>query len=117
MISKDTMKRAMRKSSHTNGWDYVLKCEFFWRLKYLKLLACRNPVDEIANTAKNKRLQPILFKSKRERVHETLNFLAVIFNYRTVAHSQWVGGFVYPKETTKILLSQNQTFVNIQLIK
>lgn len=97
--------------------DYVLKGEFFWRLKYLKLRALRNPVDEIAITAKYKRLQPILFTSKRERVHETLNFLAVLFHYQTVAHSQWVGGFVYPKEMAKILLSQNQTFVDLQLVK
>lgn len=78
--------------------DQILKGEFSWRLKYLKLRAFRNPVDEIAFTAKHKRLLPILFTSRREHEHETLNFLAVIFFCKITSHYQWVGDFVCPVE-------------------
>ena len=78
--------------------DLILKGEFFWRLKYLKLRAFRNPVDEIAFTAKHKGLLPILFTDWREHEHETLNFLAVIFFCKITSHYQWVGDFVCPVE-------------------
>ena len=53
--------------------------DFYWRLKHLLLRASRNPVYEIAPTAKHKRILPFSVFSEREHEHETLNFLAVSF--------------------------------------
>jgi hypothetical protein len=56
-----------------------IKGDFYWRLKYLMPRASRNPVDEIAPTAKHKRILPFSVLAEREHEHETLNFLAVYF--------------------------------------
>jgi hypothetical protein len=55
------------------------KGDFYWRLKYLMPRAFRNPVDEIAFTAKHKRILPFSVFTVREHEHETLNFLAAFF--------------------------------------
>ena len=72
-----------------------MKGDRYWRLKYLMLRAFRNPVDEIAfKTAKHKRILPISVSTEREHVHETLNFLAVIFFFCNTSHFQWVREFL-----------------------
>jgi len=51
--------------------------DFYWRLKYLRLRATRNPVNETVFSAKHKRVLPILSKSKKEHGYEILSlFLA-----------------------------------------
>ena len=66
-----------------------IKGDRYWRLKYLMLRAFRNPGDEIAHTAKHRRISPISVSIGREHEHETLNFLAV-FSFQTYSHFQWV---------------------------
>lgn len=101
--NRSTRTRILTQKRMINNFaakEQILKGEFFWRLKYLKLRAFRNPVHEIALTAKHKRLSPILFRVRREHVYETFNFLAVLF-YQTITHFQWGRGFISSRGIAK----------------
>ena len=87
-MTKDLTQKRM---INTFGMLFVenIKGDRYWRLKYLVLRAFRNPGDEIAHTAKHRRISPILVSTGREHEHETLNSLAV-FSPQSYSHIQWV---------------------------
>ena len=86
-----TRDLTQKRMINTFGMLFVrnIKGDRYWRLKYLMLRAFRNPGDEIAHTAKHRRISPISVSAGREHEHETLNFLAV-FSFQTHSHFQWV---------------------------
>ena len=66
--------------------------------------ASRNPVDEIAHTAKHRRISPISVSTGREHEHETLNSLAV-FSPQSYSHIQWVRELVCLLQGARITIA------------
>ena len=99
-MTKDLTQKRM---INTFGMLFVenTKGDFYWRLKYLMPRASRNPVDEIAPTAKHRRISPISVSTGREHEHETLNSLAVL-SFQSYSHYQWVRDFLRFSEGVKI---------------
>jgi len=101
-MTKDLTQKRM---INTFGMLFVkdIKGDRYWRLKYLVLRAFRNPGDEIAHTAKHRRISPILVSTGREHEHETLNSLAV-FSPQSYSHIQWVREVVCLLQGVKITM-------------
>ena len=96
------MTRNLTQKGMINTFTKNLKDDFYWRLKYLKLRAFRNPADETVLTAKHKRESPIPTSFGREHVHEILTFLADISS-TLVSHFFWVREFVCSFVRVKIV--------------
>ena len=99
MTNNLTQKGMINTFANTNEGD------FYWRLKYLRLRAIRNPEDETAFNAKHKRVLPILPTSKREHEYETLSLFLAYFS-RKLIFSYFMGkGFYGSMKNTKNITS------------
>ena len=98
------MTRGLTQKGMINKFTDNSKDDFYWRLKYLRLRAFRNPADETVLTAKHKRESPILTSFGREHVHEILTFLAVISS-KSDSHFFWVRVLLCYFEQVKIAIN------------
>jgi len=77
MTNNLTQKRMINIFANNTG-------DFYWRLKYLRLRAIRNPVDKTAFNAKHKWVLPILSKSKGEHGYEILSLFLAYFSRKHI---------------------------------